>query len=188
MSQQTTITQFKTENQIFADFVSLVQQALTTFNITGWGVRQLKQVFKVNHLKPTIFISIISDIQTGRQYSSKSLVDSQATRTNSNKQEVKIRFHATRIALASDTVETLTSNGVLKLISKWLQTPEGIKALSLLGYAQYRAEGVNNMDFTNDSENFQFMPFFDCTYLYTETFTTQVNTITKVINTGIYKI
>lgn len=188
MSQQTTITQFKTENQIFADFVLLVQQALNAFNITDWGVRQLRQVFKVNHLKPTVFISIISDIQTGRQYSSKKKNNSEVIRSNSNKQELKIRFYATRISLASDTVETLTCNGVLKLISKWLQTPEGINALSELGYVQYKPNGVNNMDFTNDSENFQFMPFFECTYLYTETFTTQVNTITKVINTGIYKI
>ena len=51
----------------------------------------------------------------------------------------------------------------------------------LKGYAQYRAGDIQNQSFTNDDENIQLMPYFDCDYLYTDSFTNEIHKIDKVI-------
>lgn len=181
---------FKTKNQIFNDFIGLTKTALDSFSIFNWEVRQLKQVYKVNHLKPTVFISIINKNQNGRQYYKKEKTASIITRKANSKQEVKIRFLATRRELDNDTLETYNASDVLEVIRSFMQSPEGIKYLAELGYAQYRAESINEMDFTNDSDNFQFLPQFDCTFLYTDKWSTAIPEITKVKEKihGIYHI
>ena len=71
---------YKTKNQIFNDFISLVTAALEAFEITGWEIRQLRQIFKINHLKPVIFISILNANQWGRQYTKKQQADNEISR------------------------------------------------------------------------------------------------------------
>ena len=181
-------TQFKTRNQVFNDFITISKSALETFNITGWEVRQLMQVFKVNILKPTVFISVLSTDQLGRQYNSKALYESQIKKTNSVKQEVNIRFSATRRELISDILGTYNGADIVKVIKNYIQSSEGIKQLASMGYAQYRSGEITDQNFLNDDENFQFLPYFDCTFLYTDSFTTNVNRISNIKEKGIYKI
>ena len=101
-----TQSNYKTENRITADCVSLANTALEFFNIDGWKVRQLRQVYKVNVLDPTIFVSIINHNQLGRQYVKRTMTDDVITRANASKQEVKIRFSALHRDLEDDTTET----------------------------------------------------------------------------------
>lgn len=183
-----TQTSYKTKNQIFGDFISLISASLETFGVTGWEIRQLKEVFKINHLKPIIFVSLLSTNQNGRQYIKKQKTEDGINCLNSTKQEVKIRFSATRKGLISDTVETFDGVDVLKLIKEFMQSEEGINFLSHLGYAQYRAENISDMDFINDSDNFQFLPYFDCTFLYTDSWKTDIDKISKFKNIGIYRV
>jgi len=166
----------------------LAVAALEVFEIKGWEIRQLRQIFKINHLKPVVFISILSANQLGRQYTKKQQTNNEIFRINSTKQEIKIRFSATRRGLETDTLETLDGTDILKTIKEFMQSEEGIQFLSNLGYAQYRAETVSEMDFTNDSDNFQFLPYFDCTFLYTDSWQTNINKVSKVNYTGIYGI
>ena len=107
---------YKTENQIMADCVSLANTALEYFNVDGWKVRQLRQLFKVNVLEPTIFVSILNHNQLGRQYIKRTLTDDTITRANSNKQEVKIRFSALHRELETDTTDTYGGVDVLKIL------------------------------------------------------------------------
>lgn len=179
---------YKTKNQIFNDFICLVAAALEAFEITGWEIRQLRQIFKINHLKPVVFISILSANQLGRQYTKKQHTGNEISRINSTKQEIKIRFSATRRGLETDTLETFDGVDILKTIKEFMQSDEGIQFLSNLGYAQYRAETVSEMNFTNDSDNFQFLPYFDCTFLYTDSWKTNINKVSKFNHTGIYRI
>lgn len=171
---------FKTKNQLFNDFITLVNEALTGFNITSWEIRQLRQVFKINHLKAIIFISIISAHQPGQQYYSKKKIDNQIERKAHNKQEVTIRFSATRLEGLNDDLSTYNSTDILKVIRAYMQSPEGIQFLASLGYAQYKAQNINEMNFTNDSDNFQFLPHFDCTFLYTDKWRSTIPEITKI--------
>lgn len=177
---EATQIQFKTKNQIFNDFIGLVKTAFDNFSISGWEIRQLKQIYKVNQLKPTVFISVINGNQNGRQYYKKEKTDGIINRQASSKQEVKIRFAATRRELNNDNLDTYNGSDVLKVIRAYMQSPEGIQYLAGLGYAQYRAENINEMDFVNDSDNFQFLPQFDCTFLYTDKWNTTIPEITIV--------
>lgn len=179
---------YKTKNQIFSDFISLCKAAVELFGIDNWEIRQLEQVFKINVLKPSVYISVINADQLGRQYVSKKKSSKNIEVTNSSKQEIKIRFSASRREHQSDTAETYNGSDVLKLIRGFMQSENGIKFLANMGYAQYRAEAVSEQNFMNDSENFQFLPYFDCTFLYTDSFKNEVEEIKKVKQTGIYKI
>lgn len=167
---------YKTKNQIFDDFILLGQTALDNFGITKWEIRRLEQVFKINVLTPSIYLSVINSNQLGRQYITKT----KTNETNSAKQEVKIRFSASRKERENDNNETYNGTDVLKIIRSFMQSKAGIKFLAAKGYAQYRAEQISEQNFMNDSENFQFLPYFDCTFLYTDTFTTEVEKITKI--------
>lgn len=179
---------YKTKNQLFNEFISLVKSAFESFSIEGWEVRQLRQTFKINHLKPIVFVSVISGHQLGQQYYLKTKTDNHITRQAYNKQEVTIRFLATRLELPGDTLETYNGTDILKVIRAYIQSPEGIKFLASLGFAQYKAQNINEMNFTNDSDDFQFLPHFECTFLYTDSWGTTIPEITKVKEKGIYHI
>lgn len=181
------ILDFKTENQLYEDFISVINQAFNLFSIQDWQIRQLKQAFKTNVLPPTVFLSILDQPQNGSLQFIDKKEKGVATRKNIIKQESTIRFSATRIEQATDTVQTYNGADILKLILGYMQTLEGIKYIKSLGYAQYKASAVNSMDFQNDSDNFQMMPYFDLTFLYTNSFENSVNEITKT-RFNIYRI
>ena len=101
------------------------------------------------------------------------------------KEEITIRFSATRRELMNDTVETTNGIDILTLIRAYFQTLNGITMFANNGYAQYRASDINEQSFTNDDENIQLMPYFDCTYLYTDSIKEQINKIDRVIENKI---
>lgn len=183
-----TLTSYKTENQIYADFISLIQEAFNAFGIKGWHIRQLNQVFKVNILKPTVFITLTGTSQRGRQYQTKTKKQDNILKSYFTKQEVKLRFSSTHRERADDTVNTINSNDILKIIREYMQSEEGILFLANKGYAQYTATQISDQQFSNDEDNFQFLPYFDCTFIYTDSWRTEVGRITKVREKGIYKI
>ena len=166
-----TIINYKTENGIFKEFVAVCNAAFSYYNITGWSVRQLHQVLNVNVLKPTVFISFVDDSQLGAQYYDRKVSETAVTQTNSAKQQVKIRFSAAKKRSIKDDDKTLAGFDVLKIIRYFLQSQEGIKLLASYGYAQYRASTVTNQNFLDDSENIELMPFFECEFLYTNSWT-----------------
>lgn len=182
-----TLIAYKTENKIFKEFVEITNEALNFFNVKGWQVRQLRQVLTVNVLSPTVFISVITNNQSGSQYRGTQKTQTNIIETNSTKQEVKIRFSAALKRTIKDNEDTFYGIDVLKLISYYLQSPEGISLLSEYGYAQYRVSGVTNQNFIDDSEIVEFMPFFECEYLYTNSWSTEIPIIEE-FTSGINKI
>jgi hypothetical protein len=183
-----TIIKYKTKNQIFNDFISLVKEALNTFSIKDWDVRQLNQIFKINVLSPSVYISITNQRQYGTQGRRKKETETGGETTNCVKQEVTIRFSASRRELVQDTLGTYSGLDILEFVKTYLQSEAGIELLKDLGYAQYRASDISPQNFLNDSDNFQFLPYFDCTFLYTNSWNNTVGEITKIKEKGIYKI
>ncbi len=176
--------QYKTKNQIFKDFVELVNAALTAYSVQGWVIKRLYQTIKTVDLKPSVLLQITNKRQAGSQY--RKLNKANETKEYYTKQEITIRFSATMRNKNTETVETLGCIDVLEYIKKWLQSDDGILALTQKGYAQFRATDINQQSFNNDDENVQFLPFFDCTYLYTDIWQAKVNKISKVESIGIY--
>lgn len=178
---------YKTENQIYNDFINLTKASFEAFNLKGWSVRQLNQLFKVNVLAPTVFISISNNGQRGRQYSKKIKNDESLNREYHIKQEVTIKFSAARRESAFDDLQTVNSIDVLKRLKSFMQSDEGVKLLASYGYAQYRAEEITPPFFVNDDDNFQLLPSFNCTFVYTDSWQTQINKISK-FQSKIFKI
>lgn len=172
---------YKTENQIYSEFKTFIETALIDFTITGWEVKQLYQTIKTEDLKPCIYISILRNNQKGSQYRENITQSEKYYKKYSNKQEISIRFQATRRRKIADTINTYNGIDILKYIRTYLQSLVGIKMMSLKGYAQYRATNIQNQTFTNDDENIQLMPYFDCDYLYTDSFANEINKINDVI-------
>lgn len=170
---------FKTENQIYNDFIGLVNATFNVFDISGWQVRQLNQLYKINVLKPTVFLSISNATQRGQQYSKNIKNNSAFLKNYANKSEVTIKFSAARRELPSDDLTTLNSIDVLKIIKNYLQSDLGVKYLANLTYAQYRATEITPPFFVNDDDNFQLLPSFNCTFVYEENWQTPINAITK---------
>lgn len=174
-----TLINYKTENGIFKDFVAIINEAFKYFNIQGWQVRQLHQILNVNVLKPTIFLSIITNPQAGAQYREGKKINGQIVETHNTKQEVKIRFSAARKRSIKDDENTFNGIDVLDLILKYLQSPKGIELLKTFKYVQYRATDLTNQNFLDDSENIELMPFFECEYLYTNSWADTVPEVEK---------
>lgn len=183
-----TITRYKTKNQIFNDFIALVTEALKTFGINDWQVRQLSQVFKINVITPSVYISVNSLHQYGTQGRRKRKTENGGETTNHIKQEVTIRFSASRRELANDTLGTYSGVDILEFVKTFMQSEAGIEFLKGLGYAQYRASDVSPQQFMNDSDNFQILPYFDCTFLYSNEWINTVEPIEQVREKNIYKI
>ena len=175
-----TILNLKTKNQIYADFKSFIEAALTEFSINNWEVKKLHQVIKTEDLKPCVYIQILRKNQKGSQYHKNVSQNDNYYKKYSVKQEIQIRFSATRRERLSDTVETYNGIDVLEIVKNYLQSDDGITQLANKGYAQYRASNVQEQSFTNDDENIQLMPYFDCEYLYTDSFEQKINKLDKV--------
>ena len=180
-----TTYQIKTKNQIYKEFKTFIETALSEYSITNWNVKKLHQIIKTEELQPCIFIQILNKKQAGAQYRTQNKVNDIYYKNSSSKQEINIRFSATRRELMNDTVDTMNGVDILTLIRAYFQTLNGIKMLSDKGYAQYRASDVSEQSFTNDDENIQLMPYFDCTYLYTENYKNPIYKIDKIIENKI---
>lgn len=185
------LNSYKTKNQIFSDFIELTQSALTAFDITGWKIKRLFQAVKSVDTTPFIFLQVVNKHQAGAQYTSLAKVEKNNKtdyyKLYNTKQEIQIRFSATMRNKVTETVDTLDCIDVLEIVKNWLQSDAGILALTQKGYAQYRATDIKQQNFENDDENVQFLPYFDCTYLYTDVWKNTINNIDSVELQGIYK-
>ena len=186
------LDKYKTKNQIFADFIGLTNDILKDFDINGWVVKRFYQNIKTVDLKPCVLIDIINKKQLGSQYRElrKDVHDERVTYFGkyNTKQEVQIRFSATMRNSNGETVNTLDSIDILEIIKNYLQSYISIESLAKLGYAQYRASDIKQQNFDNDDENVQFLPYFECTFLYTDTWEARVAHISKVIQKNRYRI
>lgn len=179
------IISLKTKNQIYKDFKTFIETALKAFNITGWEVKRLEQVIKTEDLKPCVFIQVLNKKQTGAQYR-ENIRDILEETPDYNKQyfvknEITIRFSASRRELLTDTAQTFNGFDVLELIKNYFQSADtGVSMFKNAGYAQYKPSEIQPQSFNNDDENIQFLPFFDCVYVYTDSWKNGINKIDEV--------
>ena len=160
----------KSENQIYADIVQLINTALTNLNIKGWQVLQLKQPIKLTNIQPTIYVTYTTTNQRGWQYRSYSTSVSGYQKTEHQKEELLVQISALRRRTINDSVNTLNSKDILKYLRMYLlDINKGLKDLKNLGYSIYQPSEIQSPDFFDDSDNFEFMPFFNVTFIIEQT-------------------
>jgi len=155
----------KSENQIYADIIGFVNSSLTALDITGWQVLQLKQPIKLTEITPTIYVTATTKSRRGWQYRSYKDTLSGYTRTDAFKEQVDVQFSALRRRELTDTVDTMGSADVLEYLKTYMLNPYSIQDLRSKGYLIYQPSEVQTPDFFDDSDNFEFMPFFSVTFI-----------------------
>lgn len=156
----------RTENQIYADIIGFVNQFLIDRNIQGWQVLQLNQPVKLTEINPTIWVSVTNRTQRGWQYRKyKGFKQSENfTQTQKFKQEKLVQFSALRERLTGDTVNTINSTDILINLKSYLLST-GLSLIKSKGYSIYQPLEIQTPSFQNDSDNFEFMPFFQVTFI-----------------------
>lgn len=168
----------KTENQIYADIIGFINNTLTVlpqtykelqnYSYSEWQVLQLNQPVKLTEITPTIWVSITPQNNRGWQYRKYKGYGEQEEFVQAQivKEQFIIQFSALRSRLLTDTTTTLNSVDVLKHIRRYINDKEkGLQALKQLGYSFYVPSEIQKPDFYNDSDNFEFMPFFQVTFI-----------------------
>ena len=155
----------KSENQIYADIIGFVNSSLTALEITGWKVLQLKQPVKLTEIEPTIYVTATTKSRRGWQYRRYNDTTSGYKRTDAFKEQIDVQFSALRRRELEDTTDTLNSADVLEYLKTYMLNPYSIQDLHSKGYLIYQPSEVQTPDFFDDSDNFEFMPFFSVTFI-----------------------
>ena len=155
----------KSENQIYKDLVQLVRDALSYYSITDWQVLQLKQPVKLTEIKPAIYITLTTRTRRGWQYRNYPFEDNVLKHKESFWQEVNVQISALKRRSTNDTTETINSIDILEYIKTYILNIDAIKDLRKSGYTIYQPSEIQNPDFFDDSDNFEFMPFFSVTLI-----------------------
>lgn len=179
----------KTENQVYKDLITIVNAALGALDITDWQVLQLKQPVKLVTIKPTIYLTCTLKRRRGWQFRKDELNEDQTmSHTEAFKQEIDVQFSALRNRKITDTEHTRNSADILEYLKTYMLTPIGLQLIRNLGYEIYYPSEIQSPDFFNDSDNFEFMPFFNVTFILEQSLTTSQNTIDAIINKNITEI
>lgn len=164
----------KPENQMYADIIGFINNSLTILsewfpdsNFSEWQVLQLNQPVKLTEITPTIWVSLTNKTRRGWQFRKyKGFKEyEQLTNTQKFKQEVLVQISALRSRMLDDTTSTLNSSDVLEYLKAYMLNPVTIQNLRQLGYSIYQPTEIQKPDFYNDSDNFEFMPFFQVTFI-----------------------
>lgn len=176
----------KSENQIYSDIVKFTNDCLAALDIQGWQVLQLKQPIKLTEINPTVYISCTTKSRRGWQGRNYADTDSGYKRTDSFKEQVLVQFSALRRRELTDTAETLNGADVLEYLKTYMLNPYSIQDLRRLGYLIYQPSEVQTPDFFDDSDNFEFMPFFNVTFILDQSLISPQDSVDSIQIKGVY--
>lgn len=155
----------KSENQIYADIIGFINGALAALDIQGWQVLQLKQPVKLTTIKPTIYVTCTNKNRRGWQQRLYPITENELKIKEGFTQEIDVQISALKRRELSDTVDTLNSADVLEYLKTYMLNPYALQDLRALGYTIYQPSNIQSPDFFDDSDNFEFMPFFNVTFI-----------------------
>jgi len=167
----------KTENQIYADLISLVNSALKNFDINGWKVCQLFQPSKFTETEPFVYVSIARTSRRGAQYSKEKIEDGKLVHTELFREEIYVNIGAFKRSCAGNNADTLGANDILKRILSWVISPDGIACIMQLGYAIYNPSEIKQSNIKTDSENNSSLPSFDITFITEQSWESSIEDI-----------
>lgn len=168
----------KSENQIYADIIGFLNHSLSVlgtwfpdYNFSEWQVLQLNQPVKLTEITPTIWVSLTNKNRRGWQYRNYKGYGEQEDfkQTQRFKQEILCQISALRERQLTDTTDTLNSADVLEYLKSYLLKDDGLTYIRQKGYTVYQPLEIQKPTFQNDSDNFEFMPFFQVTFILEQT-------------------
>lgn len=171
---------FKTENQIWAELIDMLKQALRYRNITGFEVRQGNQKTKVTPASPRLTLHKVSAVNRGFSYRYDKVRDDTGTleHTEAYLQEITFQVTALKLRSNSDTIETHTAGDAANAVKDYLNSIDGIKAMQALGYGLLPPKMYRAPTFVNDTEDFEYAPNIDFTVIVKQAFSRKQAAIT----------
>lgn len=165
------------ENAIYADIIGFINSALTALDITGWQVMQLKQPVKLTEIKPTIYVTCTNKNRRGWQQRLYPKTAQGLKLQEGFIQEIDVQISALKRRELTDTIDTLNSADVLEHIKTYMLNLYSLQDLRNKGYQIYQPSNIQSPDFFDDSDNFEFMPFFNVTFILKQTLIRPQNSI-----------
>lgn len=180
----------KTQNQIYKDVIAIINQSLTALNISGWEVRQLRQPTKSLTNNPVIYVTFTTKNRRGWQYR-KDSYNPEIDKFDHKEMfylECEFQLSARRKRRENDTENTLNAVDVLEELKTYLISPNGLKIIKTQGYTIYQPSEIQNQDFMDDSEDFEFMPNFNITFVINQSQDSTIERIREIRLKGIYNV
>ena len=159
----------KTDNQVLADIISFINSFLNNQNITGWKVLQLYQPVKLTTIEPVIYITATNKKRNGWQARYYPIINRELKIKDKFIQELDVQISAVRSREITDTKTTINAADILEQLKAYMLNINVLQNLRTLGYLIYQPSDIQKQDFINDSDNFDFMPFFNVTFIYDQT-------------------
>lgn len=169
----------KTENQIYSDVITFIKEALENFQIDGWKVIKLSQPLKYITLNNFIFVSLLTSSQRGTQFTRTKLENGELVVKEVYKEELTFQVGAIRREREIDTVETLSGKDILKLITSWLVSSNGLKQVKMAGYSIYNPSDIRLTKAKSDSDNSLIYPTLDITFITEQSWDTPIEAVSE---------
>ena len=169
----------KTENQICSDVITFIKEALENFQIDGWKVIKLSQPLKYITLNNFIFVSLLTSSQRGTQFTRTKLENGELVVKEVYKEELTLQVGAIRRECETDTVETLSGKDILKLITSWLVSTNGLKRVKNANYSIYNPSDIRLTKAKSDSDNSLIYPTLDITFITEQSWDTPIEAVSE---------
>ncbi len=169
----------KTENHIYLDVITFIKEALENFQIDGWKVIKLSQPLKYITLNNFIFVSLLTSSQRGTQFTRTKLENGELVVKEVYKEELTFQVGAIRRERETDTVETLSGKDILKLITSWLVSTNGLKRVKNANYSIYNPSDIRLTKAKNDSDNSLIYPTLDITFITEQSWDTPIEAVSE---------
>ena len=167
---------YKTDNQIMADVIGVINGWLSVSGQTGWKVAQAFQPRPMGLHDKMILLSHIYTRQVGFQKGyDQDLPNTSGggmtfTHIEDWLEEVRLQVSCfCNRKPGSDTITTWTAEDMAKRLVAYFNGTAGINAFYALGYGKLRRDVCRVRTFVNDSENFQLVPNFDLVLIHEQT-------------------
>lgn len=149
---------YKTENQIWADVISLLKDAVKDKKIANCTVMRSFQPVDVQ-IQPTILIHLISQDRYGWRGRKNKVINGVMHHIEVYHQQ--LRFQIDVLKKIGVSKDELTASDIANMLVDWLESDRGLKSLRSYGFMPLRIQSMPENTFVNQHDNYQINPHFD---------------------------
>lgn len=171
-----------TTNQLIQTFLPVLQSGLLAMGYTS-PVVIVKQDYQPTqqgaNTGPTVYFHKIGDHRYGFMGAHDSWDATGSVENHTETQVYETTFQVSALVISQPKItNTYTASDLVNSVAQILASRATLYTLNAAGMSILRIGEVRHPYFTDDRDNYEAIPSFDFTLTYTQTYVTQVNTIT----------
>ena len=173
-------------NQVFTDFKTIIETALTAKGITGWLVAQNYNPVQGHFTQPVLVMHRVRNEQYGSVGQYYNISQQKLYLLTSETHEVTFQVDAIKPRDLAGNLETWEANDVVNALRSWMSGPFGTKAIRDKGYAlAEKIRVVEEPTFVDENETFEYNPNMQVKLFFTDVEQQEVPALSAVENQGI---